>query len=209
MSRVVTLILLVVAAVSFLPGCGGNSTATPSQPAQTEPVKLDPSLVLVEEPAGALSVAEVRENAKDRDEVVVAGWIAGSKQPIIEGRAAFTIVDLNLPPMKCAKIPYSYCCMPKETLLPKVVLVKFVDEQGKTILKDARGLLGIKEGATVVIRGHAKCTEEGKVIAVLANGLYVRGDSYIAPEGMVVPDDSDNDSAETLPVFDTGFPLPE
>jgi hypothetical protein len=197
--------LVAAFAVSLLSGCGGSSTATSSQSAQAEVVKLDPSLVLAEEPAEILSVAEVREKAKDGDEVVVAGWIAGSKQPIIEGRAAFTIVDLSLPPMKCAEIPYSFCCMPKETLLPKVVLVKFVDEQGKTILKDARGLLGIKEGATVVIRGHAKCTEEGDVTAVLANGLYLRGDSYIAPEGLAAAEDA----AEALPVFDTGLPLPE
>jgi len=199
------LILMAAFAASLLSGCGGSSTATSSQSTKAEAVKLDPSLVLAEEPAEPLGVAEVREKAKDGDEVVVAGWIAGSKQPIIEGRAAFTIVDLSLPPMKCAEIPYSFCCMPKQVLLPKLVLVKFVDEQGKTILKDARGLLGIKEGATVVIRGHAKCTEEGELAAILGSGLYVRGDSYIAPEGLVAAEDS----AEALPVFDTGLPLPE
>ncbi len=191
MSRVVTLVLMAIFAVSLLSGCGGTSTATSSQSAEAEAVALDPSLVLADEPADAVSVAEVREKAEDGDEVIVAGWIAGSKQPIIEGRAAFTIVDLSLPPMKCAEIPYSFCCMPKETLLPKVVLVKFVDEQGKTILKDARGLLGIKEAATVVIRGHAKCTEEGEVTAILADSLYVRGESYMAPK--------------PLAMFDTGF----
>lgn len=191
MSRVVTLVLMAIFAVSLLSGCGGTSTATSSRSAEAEAVALDPCLVLADEPAGAVSVAEVREKAKDGDEVVVAGWIAGSKQPIIEGRAAFTIVDLSLPPMKCAEIPYSFCCMPKETLLPKVVLVKFVDEQGKTILKDARRLLGIKEAATVVIRGHAKCTEEGEVTAILADSLYVRGESYMAPK--------------PLAMFDTGF----
>lgn len=191
MSRVVTPMLMAAFAVSLLSGCGGTSTASSSQRVETEAVALDPSLVLAEEPAGAVSVAEAREKATDGDEVVVAGWIAGSPQPIIEGRAAFTILDLSLPPMECAEVPYSFCCMPKETLLPKVVLVKFVDEQGKTILKDARGLLGIKEGATVVVCGHAKCTEEGEVTAVLANSLYVRGESYVAPK--------------PLAMFDTGF----
>lgn len=191
MSRVVALMLMAAFAVSLLSGCGGTSAATSSQPAGAEAVALDSSLVLTDEPSGAVSVAEVREKAKDGDEVVVAGWIAGSPQPIIEGRAAFTIVDLSLPPMKCAEIPYSFCCMPKQVLLPKLVLVKFVDEQGKTILKDARGLLGVKEGATVVIRGHAKCTEEGELTAIVANSLYLRGESYMAPK--------------PLAVFNTGF----
>lgn len=204
MCRLVTLVLMAIFAASLLSGCGGTSTASSSQRAEAEAVALDPSLVLANEPTDAVSVAEVREKAKDGDEVVVAGWIAGSQQPIIDGRAAFTIVDLSLPPMKCAEIPYSFCCMPKETLLPKMVLVKFVDEQGKTILKDARGSLGVNEAATVVIRGHAKCTEEGEVTAVLAEGVFVRGDSYIAPEGVVVAEES----CETLPAFETNLPLP-
>ena len=191
MFRVVTLVLLVVSPLFLLSGCGGSSTATPSSTAQASTAVLDPSLVLAQEPAGAKSVAAVREKGKDGEEVVVAGWVAGSEEPIIKGRAAFTIVDLELPPPECTTKPYSYCCMPKEALLPNLVMVKFVDGDGKTILKDAHGLLGIKEGSIVVVRGRVECSEEGKVNSIVANALFVRGHTS---------------NPTKLSVFDTGLP---
>jgi len=191
MSRVVSLTLVVVVHLSLLPGCGSSATSGSSSSSEPEKVALDPSLVLAQEPAGAKSVAEVREKGKDGEEVVVAGWVAGSEEPIIKGRAAFTIVDLQLPPPECTTKPYSYCCMPKEALLPNLVMVKFVDGDGKTVLKDAHGLLGIKEGSIVVVRGHVECSEEGKVNAVVANALFVRGHTT---------------NPTKLSVFDTGLP---
>lgn len=131
--------------------------------------------MLAQEPAGAKNVAEVRQHGTDGEEVVVAGWVGGSLEPIIKGRAAFTMVDLGLPPLECTTKPYSYCCMPKEVLLPNLIMVKFVDGDGKTILKDARELLGIKEGCIVVVRGHLECSEDGTVNSIVANGLFNRG----------------------------------
>lgn len=190
MIRVVMLALLIVSPLFFSAGCGGTSTATSSSTAPAPTVALDPSLVLPQEPAGAKSVAEVRKNGKDGEEVVVAGWVAGSKEPIIKGRAAFTIVDLELPAPECTTMPYSYCCMPKEALLPNLIMVKFVDEEGKTILKDAHDLLGIKEGCIVVVRGHLECSEDGTVNSIVANGVFDRGYS---------------DNPLKLAVFNTGF----
>lgn len=190
MIRVVTLALLIVSPLFLLSGCGGSSTATPSGTAQTPSAALDPSLVLAQEPAGAKNVAEVREKGKDGEEVVVAGWVGGSLEPIIKGRAAFTIVDLGLPAPECTTKPYSYCCMPKEALLPNLIMVKFVDGDGKTILKDAHGLLGIKEGDIVVVRGHLECSEDGTVNSIVANALFDRG--Y-------------NENPTKLAVFNTGF----
>jgi len=183
MFRVVTLALLVVCPLFLLSGCGGSSTATPSSTAQTSSAATgetpsatpDPAYVLKEEPAGAKNVAEVREKGKDGEEVVVVGWVGGSMEPIIKGRAAFTMVDLQLPAPECTTKPYSFCCMPKEALLPNLIMVKFVDGDGKTILKDAHELLGIKEGCIVVVRGHLECSEDGKVNSIIANALFDRG----------------------------------
>lgn len=186
MIRVVTLALLIVSPVVLFSGCGGPSAATPSGTApsgaaSTSSAALDPSLVLKEEPAGAKSVAEIRAEGKDDEEVVVVGWVAGSMEPIIKGRAAFTIVDLGLPAPECTAKPYSFCCMPKEALLPNLIMVKFVDADGKTILKDARELLGIKEGCVVVVRGRLECDENGKANSIVASALFNRGYSESPP----------------------------
>src|SRR5262249_1537980 len=48
------------------------------------------------EPAEAKSVIDTRKDAKDGDEVTVVGRVGGSKRPVVQGRAAFTIIDLSL-----------------------------------------------------------------------------------------------------------------
>jgi len=173
MIRIVAIVLLIGFPLLVLAGCGGSSKAIDS--AKAPAAALDPSLVLKEEPAGAKSVAEIRAGGKDGEEVVVVGWVAGSMEPIIKGRAAFTIVDLGLPAPECTTKPYSFCCMPKEALLPNLIMVKFVDAEGKTILQDARELLGIKEGCIVVVRGRLECGDDGKASTIIASALFNRG----------------------------------
>jgi hypothetical protein len=54
-----------------------------------------------------------------------------------------------------------------------LAMIKFVDEQGKTLSQDPRQLLGIKELQTVVVRGRAKRDEKGN-LTVQATKLFVR-----------------------------------
>ncbi len=189
MIRIAT-IALAVSPWFLLSGCGGASTATPTSSARAPSAAPDPAFVLSEEPASPKNVAEVRKHGKDGEEVVVAGWIGGSETPIVQGRAAFTMVDLSMPPLECTEKPYSFCCLSKDALLPNLIMVKFVDDNGKTIPKDARELLGIKEGCVVVVRGRLECSEDGAVNAIAASGLYNRGYT---------------ENPTKLAVFNTGF----
>src|SRR5436853_1418696 len=52
--------------------------------------------LLAAEPAGAMSVKDVRQSVKDGEEVVVVGRIGGTVKPWIEGRAGFQIVDSSV-----------------------------------------------------------------------------------------------------------------
>lgn len=174
-----THLLVVVAACSLCGliaqvGCGRSPVAADSA-ARASVAEVDRSLILSQEPPGAISVANAKRIGKDGQQVAVVGWIAGSEQPIIQGRAAFTIVDLELPPLECAATPYSFCCMAKETLLPNLIMVKFVDDHGATLTKDARTLLGIKEGDVVVVQGRLQCHEDGTVSSIIAEKVFLRG----------------------------------
>ena len=148
-------------------GCSRGSTTTSTSSRE------DSNYVLSSEPSGAEGVIAVRETVQDGEPVAIVGRVGGEEKPWIDGLAAFTIVDPSLEPCtEGCETPWDYCCDTDK--LPKAsATVKFVDTDGKVISKDARTLLGIKELATVVVKGRAKRDEAGN-LTVLADGVYVK-----------------------------------
>jgi hypothetical protein len=134
--------------------------------------------LLKEEPKDAKEVKQVKEKAKNGDEVIIVGRIGGRRNPWVKGAAAFSIVDTSL--KSCDQIPgdncptpWDYCC--EADINKSAVFVTFVDDQGKIIKKDARQLLKVKELQTVVIQGKVKRDKTDNV-SILASKLYVRND---------------------------------
>ena len=172
MKRDLQTISLFAGLVAIAAGCG----QTNSQPQDVNAGAAAPHpFVLASEPAGAKDVDAVREQAKNKDDIVIVGRIGGPK-PWINGRAAFSIVDRSRTPCneiegdKCPT-PWDYCC---EADLPKsMAFVTFVDQNGKLIGTDARQMLHVKELQTVVIRGKAKRDSDGN-LTVVATGIYLR-----------------------------------
>jgi hypothetical protein len=122
-------------------------------------------------------VADVRAAAVDGEKVVVVGRIGGDVNPWVEGRAAFTIVDLSL--QACSDIPgdscptpWDYCCA-TDGLKTGSILVKVVDEGGQLVADDARTLLGVAELDTLVVEGTLQKGEEGNA-TLLASHVFVR-----------------------------------
>ncbi len=175
---------VLLGATWLLVGCGKPaSQPTPTTKGPTP--KIDGTkFVLAEEPADAKTVDEVREAAKDGDDVVIVGRIGGDRDPWVAERAAFLIVDPSRIPCNertgdSCKTPWDYCC---ETDLAKSkATIKFVDEAGKTLSRDVLQPLYLKELQTVVVKGHAKRDEAGN-LTVLASGLFVRPPSESKPE---------------------------
>jgi hypothetical protein len=165
-------ILGVVLAASSLAvlGCGSATETSKSN-----------KFLLPAEPGGAVDVLALRADAKDQQDIVVVGRIGGRVDPWVKGTAAFPIVDRSL--RACNQIegdtcetPWDYCCEPN--LADATVLVKFVDEAGKTIKEDPRELLNVKELQTVVVKGKAQRDKDGNV-TVLASQLHVRPDQEV------------------------------
>ncbi len=162
--------------VILLSGCGdGDNTKTTGGPPANSSIDAAKYL-LTEDPGDAQDVRQIRENAKDGDQVVVVGRIGGEKDPWIEGLATFRIVDNSL--KSCAETeddacptPWDFCCEPD--LIDNVMFVKVVDDAGKPLDAGAKDLLGLKELDMVVVKGKAKCDAAGNV-SLLANGVYVR-----------------------------------
>lgn len=169
--------LVSLACVASLTGCAEDVNSVP-EPDELAIADIDGSAFLLEqEPEGSKTVINVREDAEDGEEVVIEGRIGGSRNPWIDGRAAFSIVDETLracsdiPGDNC-RYPWDYCC--ETAKLPDATaLIKVVDEDGELVKADAKALLGVKELSTVVIKGKAQRDDAGN-LTVLASGVFVR-----------------------------------
>jgi len=182
--RTMTMCGVLLGAMWVLAGC--DLSAPKPVPVNAIPtLNVDPmKFVLIEEPAGAKTVDEVREAAKDGDDVVIVGRIGGDRDPWVAERAAFLIVDPSRIPCSertgdSCKTPWDYCC---ETDLAKSkATIKFVDDAGKTLPSFVLQPFYLKELQTVVVKGQAKRDEAGN-LTVLASGLFVRPTSEVKAE---------------------------
>ncbi len=143
--------------------------------------------LLAEEPQGAKGVLEIRAGlesggaTESAAEVVLVARIGGVEGAIWDpARAAFTVQDLSAvehadvdeaPQHDADSCPF--CRAEKKKKLASTALVEVVDAQGNVPVVDARKLLGLKEGQTVVVRGHAQIDSLGN-LAVRAAGVFVR-----------------------------------
>ncbi|MBN8624741.1 MAG: hypothetical protein J0M17_04545 [Planctomycetes bacterium] len=165
MKLAISLCSLGLATLLFV-GCGKDGASAPV-------AKSD--VLVTTEPQGAVGVGEARKTAKDGGEIVLVGRIGGSDKPFVSGMAAFTIVDPKIAPCGAAEgcpTPWDYCCEPN-TVKENIATIKVNDASGKPVMTGANDLLGVKELATVVVKGTAKTGEDGS-LSVTAKQIFVR-----------------------------------
>ncbi len=155
-------------------GCSRDNSSPPNTPSSD-----GAKYLLAQEPAGALPVKEVRQKAKDGEDVVIVGRLGGSKEGTFSpDRVLFFIVDPGFKtcdeiPGDTCPTPWDYCCEDATVLKQGMATVKVVDDQGKTIPQNAKTFLGLKELQTIVVQGKAKKDDKGN-LTVLASGIYIR-----------------------------------
>jgi hypothetical protein len=138
------------------------------------------SLILAEEPAGAVSLAEARKGlGLEPRPVVVAGRIEGKgMEPFLDGKASFSL--LEIPTDDHAKNPghnaddCPFC--KKRRANATMAAVQFLGADGKPIPVDARKLFGVAKGQDVVVTGTGVFDSKLgiPVIQVTADGIFVR-----------------------------------
>lgn len=168
--KLLNLISLVVIAVAV--GCSGTNVAEKSAAVDGQSKA---QYVATTEPAGAMPVGEARQSVVNDQPVVLVGRIGGSSQPFVDGLAAFTIVDPQVP--HCAAdegcpTPWDYCCT-QDQVQENIATVKIVDSAGQPVTNDARQLLDVQELSTVVVEGKAQRDEAGN-LTVVAHKVFVR-----------------------------------
>lgn len=144
-------------------------------------------LILPDEPAGAASIAELRDGMKpaevadvtaDKDVVLVGRISAGEFEPWADGQASFLLAEA-LPESDHAATPghdpatCPFCRRRAAKADNATALVQFRDAKGEVMPIDARELLGVKKDQVVVVRGKGHVDKLG-VLVVSATGIHVR-----------------------------------
>lgn len=168
------IVLLLLVAAS---GCSQQTVEATSTSAGST-LSIDKTkYVLSAEPDGAVGVMIAREDSQDQDDIVLVGRIGGRKNPWIEGRSAFMLIDASMSVVADGKeteegqICMDDCCASLRAEC--TTLVKIVDDQGKPLAVDTRELLDVKENDMVVVKGKVQRDDEG-TFTVAASGAYVR-----------------------------------
>ncbi|MFM8415347.1 MAG: hypothetical protein ACKOCX_11565 [Planctomycetota bacterium] len=138
------------------------------------------ALVLAEEPAGAVSLADAKGTlGLDPQPIVVAGRIeAKGMDPFLEGKASFSLLEIpdddhaEKPGHNADDCPF---CK-KRRANATMAAVQFLGADGKPIPVDARTLFGVEKGRDVVVRGTGVFDPKLgiPVIQVTADGIFVR-----------------------------------
>jgi len=137
-------------------------------------------VLLAEEPAGAVSIADAKAKLGPTPQaVVVAGRIGGKgTSPFGKNEATFSMLEIPAdehaakPGHKADDCPF---CKKRMANSP-IAAVSFAGADGKVIPLDAQKLLGVAEGQDVVVRGNGFFDPKLgiPVIQINADGLFIR-----------------------------------
>jgi hypothetical protein len=167
-------LLALVAGVAMFAGCSSHAAGpTPEQ------VALGQTFLLADEPEGAVGIIDYRESppVEDATDVTLVGRIGGGKLTWSNQSATFLLCD---PAHEIGAGSDHEChsdncpfCKGKANADHAQAIVMLTDGDGKVPPVDARKLLPLEEGQTVVVSGRAEVNAIGQLV-VHARGLYVR-----------------------------------
>ena len=165
-----------VMAVGVLSGVAAATSAR----AEIDVAAVRGSVLLAEEPAGAVSIADAKAKLTPTPQpVVVAGRIGGrGTSPFGKNEATFSMLEIPAddhaakPGHKPDDCPF---CKKRAANSP-IAAVSFAGADGRVIPLDAQTLLGVAEGQDVVVKGNAFFDPKLgiPVIQVNADGLFLR-----------------------------------
>ncbi|WFB36112.1 hypothetical protein P3T73_18320 [Kiritimatiellota bacterium B12222] len=129
---------------------------------------------------GVSSLTDLHAAAKPGDEVVFEAKVMGSKTPFVEGRALMVVgdeshlvsCDLMEEEGHC-ETPWDVCCATREDLLSGSATVQVVDENGKVLSADLRGVHGLQELSRVRVSGVVSALSSPQALLINATAIEV------------------------------------
>ncbi len=140
-----------------------------------------PSGLLTETaPADAKSVVEAKSEAKPGETVTLRGRIGGVIKPLSDGAAIAVLADekavtacSDMAKDDHCKTPWDYCCEDPDALRAAIATMQIRDTGGKVVRTGLRGLGGLKELSTIIVRGVVDEASEGGALIVNAQEIHV------------------------------------
>ncbi len=172
-----TLTLTVCSALALI-SCGEKkATETTGTPATGTSLE---AVIVPSEPAGALSITEVRKAVEVGKEVTLAGKVMGRKDPFVDGRALVTLGDpaiitsCELRPGDGCPTPWDVCCDDNDAIKAATATIQVVDQDGKPIKQGLKGVHGIKELSKLVVKGTIAEGSSADNLLVNATAIFVK-----------------------------------
>ena len=163
-----------------LSGCD-RSTSAPSGDSDAKTpmnTSLPDGLLLAAPPSGARSVTELKNSAKEGDQVVMRVVVGGREKPIVENRSVMTVVDGDMVnqcklPGDAGTTPWDYCCASPEQLKPNLATVQIVDDDGRPLAIDLTKVSKLEPMAVLVVKGTVGPRPDPATLIVNASGLFI------------------------------------
>jgi hypothetical protein len=167
--------------LAFVLVWGGLSLGAAAVRAEIDVTAIRGSVLLAEEPSGAVSITDAKAKLTATPQpVVVAGRIGGrGTSPFGKNEATFSMLEIPAADDHAAKPGHKPDDCPfckKRAANSPIAAVSFAGADGKVIPLDAQKLFGVAEGQDVVVRGSGFFDPKLgiPVIQINADGLYVR-----------------------------------
>jgi len=162
----------------LLVGCGGGGTSDESGDTSASNASTSEQVdwLLDEAPSEPKSVRETKASAHEGDTVIVHARIGGRTEPMSEGSAVFTVMDMSIPHCGengddlCPK-PWDYCCETPESIKANAATVRLVANDGSSVSVDPRRA-GLKELDEIIIVGTVGPRPTNDVLTILATGVH-------------------------------------
>jgi len=169
--------ILSMTACLYLTSCTDSSQPPTSLAAGASDVLTKTFAAVQEAP---ISILKARESAKPGQNVTLKGVVMGSKNPFVDGRAAFILGDpdkltsCNLKPDDQCATPWDVCCETPEDIKASIVTIQVVDANGKVLREPIRNVNGLKALSTVVVNGTVTDTSNADLLVLNAKSIEVK-----------------------------------
>lgn len=137
------------------------------------------AILLEEAPGGAVGITEARKDPTPGREIVLSGKVMGKMSPFVDGYALVTLGDptritsCDLRTGDDCPTPWDVCCDDQDVITASIATVQVVGEDGRPLRQSLKGIGGMKELSSLVVKGTIAKGSNPNNLLVNATGIHI------------------------------------